>query len=35
MELIKSNHYLMKTDWEMLSNFFDELKEHGKKLKLN
>lgn len=29
MELIRSHHYLIKTDWEMLNSFFDELKEHG------
>ncbi len=29
MELIKSNHYLLKTDWEMLNSLFDELKERG------
>lgn len=29
MELIKSKHYLVKTDWEILNDFFNELKELG------
>jgi len=29
MELIKSKHYLVKTDWEILNDFVNELKELG------